>query len=447
MCKIHSLVLVFGFIITALVISPSYGAGKEGRRLSLPEAINLAIAQSEDVKQAHNEIKRAIHQYRESLGNILPHINGSFTYNYYPEVMTTHIDLPGMAPMDVALGQDHDFTASVNVDQLLFAFGKIQGALKASKYNKQRTKEQKTSQVSQVVYETTVAYLNVLLAQNNLKILSQSYQNALKTKFILSAKFAMGRVPKADNIKINADVAMRLPQLKKAQADFLMAMRTLKVMTGLEHIERIILTTGFTSRFPHYNKMTSIKALSRQNPKIKMIRAQLHLSEQLAKIERTNLFPKFTASGQYQYYGQGNEFALGDADFQNLGTIGVQMNIPLWNGGTHHARYQQSLLDVKNQKLLLEKTTKLLKLELANSLTQYEHLKPAQKSHQDSVFLNQKAFEAMQESFQAGQVSLSAVNDAELQLTSAKLNRLFNLYEINKTIAKIEEFLSGGFYE
>jgi len=103
------------------------------------------------------------------------------------------------------------------------------------------------------------------------------------------------------------------------------------------------------------------------------------------------------------------------------------------------AQLGQAKIDKANDILQLRKTTKELTLDLDNAISEYHAYIDTLEANATAVELARKSFNMTQDLFESGQVSLTDLNDAELQLTNERLSMALTLYNLNATLAKIEK--------
>ncbi|OQA60856.1 MAG: Cobalt-zinc-cadmium resistance protein CzcC precursor [bacterium ADurb.Bin270] len=443
--KIHVVTLLFvmSLLLVFALLGTSEASEQSPLRLSLERAIELAIAESETVMQSANDITKSGYRRSEAISAALPHLNADVGYNYYPKVQTIDMVMPGPGPISVELKDDFDMMTSVTLEQPIYTFGKIHNAIRASTIAREISRFSKEAVEREVSYETAKAYITVLLAQEALKIARESYNNAESTRAILDERFAMGRVPKSDGIKAQADVAARVPVLKESESDLDLAMRHLKRLVGAHESQHVVLTDALARRFPRYDADAALADMFEIEPRLKLLDRSIDFNAAIAKKEKAQYFPTIGAFANYTLFGQSDNAWIGSEKLQNLGTIGLNIRVPIWNGNKTWAVYQQALIDKANAELSLRRANKDLELELRNAISEYDSMLATYKANREAVRLSRESFQAQQDSFRSGGKTLTDLNDAEMQLTRNRLNEAVTLYKINNSIASIERLISG----
>jgi outer membrane protein TolC len=437
---------VSALILISVLISPFNGLAQEAGelRLRLTDAIEMAIKTSEDVQTQAQNLEIAEQSYGIAVSQALPHLNSEVAYNYYPGKQNVDVSLPGMAPVSFSMQKNFDLAAGVTLSQNIFTFGKIRNAIKAAKYGKKAAFYNEDNARREIGYNTAIAYVSVLLAQESIKIAKNSYNNAMSTKKILKDKYSYGRIPQSDNIKSSADVAIRIPSLKNAEKDLDLAMRDLTTLIGYFGSEKVVLTDLLVNKFPEYNIETTLNAMYDIEPRLKMLKESVAMTKYSAKAERAKLLPTLFGVANYTYFGQSDNFDLTDKNTDNIGTLGVMLKIPLWNGGVNWRSYKIAKHENTKSELALQKIHKYLTRDLKNSISEYESLLDVYAANVEAVSLSNKSFEVMQDRFASGGMTITELNDQEIQLTNAKLSKALTLFRINRSIITIERLTSGG---
>ncbi len=413
-------------------------------RLGVSEAIDMAIKASETVQQRENDVTSSYYKRKEAVSQWLPQVNADAGYNYYPSVQTTSVAIvPGSPAVSVALKKDFDLSTTVSLQQMFYDFGKVHHAINAASHGQRANEWGREAARRDMAYMTAMAYMKVLLAQKVVSIAKGSYDNAVRTRSILDEKYEFGRIPRGDGIKSQADIAARLPVLKEAESDLDLAMRNLKRLTDIPEEQGVSLTDSLVSKFPRYDADKSLNQMFDVEPHLKLIEETITLNTETAKAEKAQYYPTLGMYASYSLFAQSDDPYLGHDEFQNIGNVGLNLSIPIWNGNRTWSRYKQALMQKENSKLELEKVNRDLILELRNAISEYDSLLDTYPASVEAVRLAKESFDAQGDSFRAGSLTLTELNDAELQLTNNRLREALVLFNINQSIARIERLISG----
>jgi outer membrane protein len=427
--RIYVIVLVALFCFVGTTAAPRNGYSQEVLQVSMEEAIDLALRKSEDFQIAANEIDKMRYAYKEARSAIYPHIEGEITWAHYPEY----------PPVAVITTKDYSLDTGVTASQVLWAFGRVSSALRMADKYIAISRLNKDIAEQEIVYNTKLSYFSALLAEQTLSIVQASYENARKNKSLLEKRASSGRSSKRDNIKMAADIASRVPEVNNARATFDSAMRTFKILIGVDQTAPVALTDDFATHYRTLKVQDMKESLHENEPTLQALRKQVDADKDMIKLRRANFLPTISAFATWDYKGIGDTYEIRRDNLNNYVVAGLKVSVPIWAGGEKVAQLNQAKIDKENDILRLQKTTKEFALELDNALFEYHANISTLEANREAVELAKESFKMTQDLFETGQVSLADLNDAELQLTNQRLSMVLTLYNLNTTLAKIEK--------
>jgi outer membrane protein TolC len=414
-----------------LLVNPSIVfADDEVLKISLKDAIDMAIETSEDVQIKDNEVIRSNSQVREERSELFPHVSGIaiWSRNYeYPDIPAT------------ALTKEYDFNVGATLDQKLFTFGRISSAISAARKQLEASQWNKETTNQEVVYITKLAYYNAYLAKCTLEIVQESYGRVQENKGILESRSSSGRASKYDNIKMAADIASRIPMVSNARANLNSALETLKRVIGVDTNVNIDITDNFATEYQTFNKEDLIRNLLEKQPTLKALEKNIDAAQDTIWGKKAEYLPELSAFSTWNHKGSGNEYDIRSENLHDYGVVGLKVSMPIWEGGKRNEELQQAKIDKSNAELNLQKMTKDLQLELDAAVVVYNEFVETLHSYEDAVRLAEESFKLSQNMFQSGHISITDLNSAELLLTKEKINKETVLFNINETLAKIEK--------
>ncbi|MDD5081561.1 MAG: TolC family protein [Candidatus Omnitrophica bacterium] len=426
--------LVF-FLSLSSTVYKSFGQNNRILKLSLANAVEMALNSSEDFQIKNNTIDKTRFIYKAELSNALPQIESEFSlYNnfQYPDIAAT------------TATRDFDADAKIEVEQALFTFGRISNAVRASLKTIKASEYDRETARQEIIYNTKLAYYSLCLTKKVMEIARESYQHAEKNKEILEMRSLNGRASKHDNLKIASDIASRKPTLNNAITDYYSAMETLKVMIDVDADIELELTEEFNSLSYPFDRDAMAWTLYNNQPAIKALATEVEAKGQLVKAKKAEYYPEISAFASWSHKGSNNTCNLGNDSLRDYGIAGVKVEIPIWTGGETAAELGKARIDKRNAELEYRKGKEYYLLELNKALKEYNGYMKTLEANNDAVKLSAETFSLGQELFRAGQISITDLNDYELSLTNEKLNREFTLFNISMILAKIERLTLWG---
>lgn len=400
--------------------------------LGFSDAVNLGFERSLDLKKEDNEITKLNLQYLEARTNLYPNVQGSVDYQnyvYMPDIMKKNYT-------------DYEKSLSIKATQLIYAFGKVNHAINLAKNLKESKVLNKNKTQIEISYEIKKAYLNVLYTKELLKIAKQSLENAKKNKQVVMNNFSHGRLTQQDNLKMDRDIATRIPLIKEAEVNFKLSENYLKRLLFIKEDEKLVLTENFLLDFKKLNVEKLTNQMYTVEPNIQLLSKNIQIQDKLSKIEKANKYPTISAYASFAPFSNTNDFGVDLGKFNNLAIAGINMTFPIFENGKYDKKYNQALIDLENSKIELENLKLDLKLKIENEIYKYASLIEIYKSYKTACDLAEKSFKISQERFSFGKIGLLDLNDAELMLTEARMNLISSIFNINSSLIEIEKLVS-----
>jgi len=392
--------------------------------------IELALKASEEYQKSSNAVDTAEYKFDQTRAQILPQISEETTW-------THNFAYPGTDT------KPNDLSNAIAGTQILWTFGRISNALSAARTSILVSDLEKDKKARDITYLAKYAYYTAVLAEEVSGIVQRSYENAVANKKILEDRSLKGRVSKHDNIKTSADIAARIPTVNNAAVSLETSLNTLRVICDLPYDIDVKLAERFAVEYRPLDANKLEVLLIEQEPRLKALKETVLMREKLIRQQRAGYFPALSAFGNYKYKGGEDEVTVQQKNLESYTSGGLKVTVPLFTGGETTAKLRQAKIDKLNAELDLKKEEEDRLLELQNALADYGSYVGTLKANDEAVRLAEEAFELSQEMYKTGQISVSDLNDAELQLTTQRLARYRTLYLINVTLAKLEQ-LAGA---
>ncbi len=419
-------IFIFGIV---LAIGTDWAAAADVLKLSREDALKMAVATSETLKISDNNEGISKELYKQAKSAVYPQFNASAVWSNnfsYPDAVKATTD-------------DYGFDGGVTVDQLVWAFGRVSSAIKAADEYLAATRFAGDAVTLDVAYAVALSYDNVLLAHRTYRIAEASYNNTLRNKEILHERSADGRVSRPDNIKMNADVAARVPQVNSAKIQLENSLQTLRKLIGVAPDRQIALTDDLDEDHGKVDTEKLVELLLANSPQLKAQASEIAVRRNLTKVRRAGYLPQVYAFATWDHLGVGNNASIGSDNLRDYGVAGIKVTVPIWNGGKTASEVRQALLEEQNAELTFARSREDLSEELRKVADSYNENIATLEANNEAVRLAEESFKLSQEMFSSGQVSLTDLNDAELQLTRQLLSRETTVYELNVLMAQIEK--------
>lgn len=431
---------LFSFLC-ALMVLPNANA----MDLSLNDAIDKIVAESNDIKTADANIKKAKAQLRAVNANRWMSVDGTVSYmNLVDPVHPTNgegVKIPSEigALIENRLGMplgpipDNIFMAGIEITQPIYTFGKIGNAVDAVHDAIDMSKSAKELTVREVKYAAANLYWTAKMTD---EIVAASEKNLNNARAARKKLTAAGRANRSNLIKIESDIATKEINLSDAEFNRDTAYRMLKIMAGIDETEDIVLTDNFPNKFEPLDahELTS-------NPEWDIYQKQIKMYESNASSKRSGMLPTLAAVGSYSYYALGTDMGnMFEKEGSQSAYWGLALKVPLFNGGVHSANATIEAMNAEAARQDLDKSKKLKRQEYNTAIDKYKHLCDNLGKLNEAHNLAQKAYDVSVNRFAAGQTSaieLSDVSGALYQMDMAVLNAKYNILMAGEAVKKL----------
>ena len=443
MLKAHNL-LGLGTLGVALCVAPA-GA----MDLSLGAAVDKIVAESQDVKKADANVKKAQAQLSAVNANRWLKLDGTASYmnmiNVENPSKSNSITLPSTigAMIDKSF-EGHDIkleipdnilSLGVSATQPIYTFGKIGNAVKSVKSAIKMSESSRDLTLREVKYSAANIYWTAKMTDDIVKIAKADLEAARTARRNLAAA---GRANRINLVKIESDIAAKEINLSDAEFNRDTAYRMLKILAGIDMDEEITLTDDFPTSFAEINA-----GELKSNPEWDILTQQVNMYEAKAKSSRAEYLPTLAATASYSYTAIGPEY---DTMFEQKGSQsaywGLALQMPIFHGGAIRANATIDAMDAEAARQDLDKSKKLKTEEYDNAVSKYNHLRGNLATLENARNLASKAYQFSTERFAAGQTSAIELAEASAglyQLDMALLNAKYNILMSAEAIKKLGE--------
>lgn len=417
--------------------------------LSLNAAVDMVMHESQDLKKADANLKKAQASLDLANSNRWFQVDASATYmnmiNVEHPSKSNGIDLPpafggliseSLKDQSVHIEiPDNILMMGVSVSQPIYTFGKIGNAVKSVRSAIKMSEAGRELTRREVRYSAANMYWTAKMTDDIVNIARSDLQAARDAKRNLGAA---GRASRSNLVKIESDIATKEINLSDAQFNRDTAHRMLKILAGIDLDEELILTDDFPDSFVAMDaeKLTDTPQWDILNQQVKMYEAKVRAS-------RAEYLPTLAATASYSLVAMGNEYdTMFEKHSGQSAYWGLALKMPIFNGGATRANATINAMDAEGARQDLDKSKKMVTEEYDNAIKKYNHLRGNLATLQNARDLAAKAYRFSVERFSAGQTSaveLAEVSAGLYQLDMALLNAKYNILMAAESVKKLGE--------
>ena len=272
------------------------------------------------------------------------------------------------------------------------------------RYQNWITYEQAKNQVSQaeatflqanqdLILRVAQAYFDILLAENN--VLLAAAQKTAFAEQLAQAKrnFEVGTATITDANDAQARHDLAVSQEIAAQNDLEIKKQTLRQIIGRAAPEIAKIGTGFVAQLPVPNNMDKwVDNGTSTSLQVRIAQANLDIAAQDVSKNRGGHLPTLDAVATYNDAAQGAGFQIGPGYDTSIRYIGVQLAVPLYQGGLVNSKVREAIAsqdkakqDLENTKRTVALNTRTAFLGVTSGTAQIKALETALVSSQSSL--------------------------------------------------------------
>lgn len=296
-----------------------------------------------------------------------------------------------------------------------------------------------------LMLRTTQAYFDMLLAQDRIRLIDAQKKAIQRQLQQAKATFEVGSATITDVNEAQARYDLIAAQELSALNEMEIARRSLQAITGklpeqLAAVREDIQVTPSLKPMQEWQDVTNASNLN-----IQIQQESIQVSEKDIEIARAGHYPSVDAVASYQdSYSNGGQYGFG-SDLTSA-SIGVEVSIPLYQGGAATSRVRQAAFnrqkavdDLQNALRQTTLETQRAYLNLNTSIAQVKALEQALKSSQSQMDSTQLGYEVgirtSVDVLNAQQQYFSANRD----LLQARYNYLVNIIRLKTASGIVSE--------
>lgn len=402
-------------------------------QLTVEQAITLALEKNRRVQIAQLDFATAGAEVDEALGNAYPSLdlNGRYTRNVKRPVFFFPGEDDVVTPIQI--GSKNAFTAELTFQQIIFNSAVFTG-VGTSKIYEDVARQQWRAKGTEIVRDTRAAYYGALLAREVLTVNQSVLENAQANYTDTKALFDAGLKAEFDALRAEVAVANQRPQVVESRNRYQRALDHLKLVLGFEakgseSLELVdSLEYGMIGRTEIPSLEDSRAKMAKSNPTISALDKLTQVNEEFVTINKSDYLPTLALFGTYKYEAQSDNFS--GLDFQPTAFAGLNMTLNLFNGGKTAADVAQSRIAVAKSKYESAEARASFDAELESTLRSISYALDRVESTQETIRMAQRAYDISLTTYRAGTGTQLMINDADLSLAQARLNRLSAMFDL-----------------
>jgi outer membrane protein len=411
------------------------------------QAVDYALKNSVQIKNALIDIDIQRQTNKEITASAYPQINGNVSVNDYLSIPTSLIpaEFFGGAPgtyAPVKFGTKYSATFGGNVQQILFdgqVFVGLQARRTAIDFST------KTAEVTQEMIKANVykIYYQLVVGRKQISSIDANIERFEKLSHDTKEIYKNGFAEKLDVDKVDVQLNNLRTEKLKAENQLEAGNEALKFLMSMPQKENLILTDTLSDDELRSNILDENYNYA-DRKEFQLLTLGARLNEYNIKRYKLSKLPTVAGSFSFNKNAQRQKFDFfkGGGDWFTTSIVGLNINIPIFDGGARNARISKAKLELQKTNNNLDQ----IKLSIDNDVTQarlkMKNALATMESQKLNIQLAEQVYRTTKLKYEQGLGSNQEIYNAQTELKVAQNNYYSALYDaIN---AKIDYLKAAG---
>ncbi len=405
-----------------------------GEMLTIGKCIDIALKTSPVVVAAQNTVGANENRVGEARSGYYPQVSATGAYNRISPVPGTTT-----APLGVR-ERFNQYTASVNLNQTIFDFGKTSSSVDISKHNLESSRADLNTSQDTVILTVKQAYYGLLQAKRNRDVAADVIKQFQLHLDQAKGFYEVGTKAKIDVIKAEVDLSNAQLSLINAENAYKIAQVTLSTAMGVPDPPEYTIEDNLS--FQQYAvslEEATTKAFDNR-PDLKSIVEKRKSAESAISFAQAGHFPVLTGNASYNSGAVDiPPSSLAQGGLDHGWDVGVAITVPLFTGFL----VSHQVAEAKSNLYVLKANEESLRQQILLDVRQaYLNLQAAEASISTSDLAVKQAKENLDLAngrYAAGVGSPIEVSDAFATFVAAEATYTGSLYNYKIAQANIEK--------
>ncbi len=441
----HKRTFLLMTLLALLSFYNSLAQDRQAKSLTIDGAIQIALQRNQDLTSARLEMEKADAKVSEAIGTALPSLN--LTGRYTRALKKPVFFLPDFQNLNsgriipIEIGSNHAIDFVLSAQQILFNSAVITG-VGASKIYQAAARDMFRSKQLETVSKVRKAFYGVLLAHEAKEMMHANLKNAEDNLKNVRRLMDQGLVSEYDELRATVGVENLRPIVLQAENNDALAIDGLRMAMGVGPSEEYVIQGTLTFAAVDSVIMSSAQeTVLESNSSLKALRHQVEVNQAIVSIERSNYLPTLAAFGNYEYQMAKNDLNISLHDFIGSSLVGLQLSVNLFQGLQTNARVDQAKVEVRKTEEQVGSVENSLRTAVHSVVLQLGQARKRVEAQGKTVDQAERGYKIATTRFLNGSGTQLEVNDAQLSLTQAKVNRMQAIFDYLVASADFDQLL------
>jgi outer membrane protein TolC len=421
-------------LVVAVLLTLALGATAQPAPTTfrLKDCIDFGLKNFGTVRLAEYQTETAREQARQAVGMYLPQVSatGTMTDNLKLQQSIVPAGVFGPEPRVFVIGQKYQTNLTAQASQPIFDKSLLLG-IKAAKPNEQLAELNTRQTREDVIFNIASNYYQVFVAQQQIALLRDNLRRTEQVLNILKLQRDNGVIQPIDYTRTEVNYNSTQSQLNLAENDLNLALNRLKFQMGYPLDQELTLSdstllTQLPAVDPTPFDPNGLTALRQGETNLALQRLQYQRI-------RAGYLPTLSLVANYGVVNLGAQKLDQVFDrFAGFGSVGVRLNVPIFDGRQRDAQLKQQRLTVLSGEERQRLNASSFRLQFNNAQSQIQRARTNVQNGDRNVKLAQEVYNVTTLQYRQGVKSLTDLVNAETSYRQAQsdyINSLISFYQ------------------
>ncbi len=411
--------------------------------LSLSDALNIALGESDTVWVAEAGVMRAVGNEKIARSGFFPQVSGSADYTRTLRSQYSGLSFGGPATggtdtsalSSLPFFQVNQYTLGLNLSQLVFDGFQTPARNREAQARRRSADIDVTAARAQTELDVTSAYFDALLSDQLVDIAQSSLGQTEEVLHQAEVGENVGTQAEFDVLRARVTRDNQLPVLIQRRNDRVLAYARLKQLLNLPLSDDVRLTTGVEDLDPRFATVSDQSAAERSA--VRQAEENVTASREQVTEARGQRFPSISFSSRYSPVAYPANGVPRVSDFREDWTVSLSLSVPILTWGRLKGNELVARGNLSEAQARLRQSVKAAELDALSSRNDLERAQAFLQSNTSTVGQAQRAYSIAQIRLREGIGSQIEMTDARLQLEQAEVNRAQALRDVQVARARL----------
>ncbi len=385
-------------------------------QFTLDEAITYGLSHNPEMQQMDIDVERSEIGISNAIAAYYPSLSMSGYFAYLSEVPVMEFN-----GMPIPMGQHKNYSVSVSLQQVVFAWGKLYNYYKIAEIQADMAKLSRMRKEQEIRYAITDAFNGLLILNEMVKVSRESLMQLERHEEAVEKRYRAGLVPHFELLRSQVQVANLRQQVIEAENVLMLAREGFKMLIGMELDDEFVVSGDLEKKEMLYDLDQLMDDAMEHRVELVNMKHLEQIAERGRDIARKLALPTIVAGATYE---KSKPFGLGGDDWGSNLTFNVGFQFDIFSGFTKQNQYEEALLLLREADLAQENLKKAIRVEVKQSYLNLQAAEEGIAAASENVIQAEEAFSIIEKRYRNGLVTNLEYLDTQLAQMQAKTGYL-----------------------